>query len=73
MIHFRRSERVMSLSRQNVDIEDSPLSSFLERKMGVEGGGILRQLQRCLSRMTTTRDIWVRIGKLHSGWTSAGT
>jgi len=73
MIHFGRSERVMSLSRQNVDMENSPLGSFLERKMGVERGDILRQLQRCLSRMTTTRDIWVRIGKLHSSWTSAET
>jgi len=63
----------MSLSRQKVDMENSPLSSFRERKMGVEGGGILRQLQRCFSRRTMTRDIWVRIGKPHSGWTSAGS
>ena len=73
MIHFERSERVKSLSRQNVDLEDSPSSSFLERKIGVEEGGILRQLQRCLSKMTTTREIWVRVGELHSGWTSVGT
>jgi hypothetical protein len=29
MIHLGRSERVMSLERQNVDREDSPLTFFL--------------------------------------------
>jgi hypothetical protein len=73
VIHFEISERVKSLSRQNIGLEDSPVTSFLERKMGVEYRDITGQLQLCLSKMTTPRDIWVRFGKLHYGWTSAGT